>query len=147
MGCLLLLKRSKFYIYIFTISFYSTSCNSSNSDKEASVPGKTNNEVDYIKPIEGENDTLSLKVIEKGKVLISYLDCYTCHKEDQRSFGPAFRDIAKRYPANKVFIQMLAQKVIVGGSGGWGYAVMLPHPKLSAKDAELMVSYILSLKQ
>lgn len=124
-----------------------TSCNSSNSEKEASMSNKTDSLADYIKPIEGKNDTISLEVIEKGKVLISYSDCYTCHKEDKRSFGPAFRDIAKRYPINQVFIQMLAQKVIVGGSRGWGYAVMLPHPKLSTKDAELMVSYILSLKE
>lgn len=146
MKCLLLLKRSKFCIYIFVISFCATSCSSSNSDKEVSVSNKTDSIDDYIKPIEGKNDTLSPEAKEKGKVLISYLDCYTCHKEDKRSFGPAFRDIAKRYPTNKVFIQMLAQKVIVGGSGGWGYPVMISHPKLSTKDAELMVSYILSLK-
>ncbi|WP_316815093.1 c-type cytochrome [Pedobacter nyackensis] len=147
MRYLLLQKKSKIFIYILIISLYSTSCNSSNTDKEVTISEKTDSIADYIKPIEGKNDTISLEAIEKGKVLISYSDCYTCHKEDKRSFGPAFRDIAKRYPANKVFIQMLAQKVIVGGSRGWGYAVMLPHPKLSAKDAELMVSYILSLKE
>jgi hypothetical protein len=28
--------------------------------------------------------------------------------------GPAFKDIAKRYPVNKVYIEMLAHKVIMG---------------------------------
>lgn len=42
---------------------------------------------------------------------------------------------------------MLAQKVIVGGSRNWGYAVMAPHPKLSLEDAKMMVTYILSLKK
>jgi len=79
-------------------------------------------------------------------VLISYSDCYTCHKIDQRSVGPSFKDIAKRYPVNKVYIDMLAYKVIVGGSGSWGYPAMDPHPKLSHEDAKLMVTYILSLK-
>ena len=106
----------------------------------------TNKATDYIRPIPGVNDSIPAGVVEKGEVLISYSDCYTCHKEDQRSVGPAFRDIAKRYPINKVYIEMLAQKVIVGGSRSWGYAKMDPHPKLSVEDAKMMVSYILSKK-
>lgn len=101
---------------------------------------------DYIRPIPGKNDTISPDILESGKVLISYSDCYTCHKESDRSFGPAFRDIAKRYPMNAVYIRILAQKVILGGTGAWGNAVMLAHPKLPAENAERMVSYILSLK-
>lgn len=103
--------------------------------------------IDYIKQIPGKNDSIPAKVAEKGEVLIAYSDCYTCHKEDQRSVAPAFKDIAKRYPVNKVYIEMLAQKVIVGGSRSWGYAVMDPHPKLSLEDAKSMVTYILSLKK
>ena len=103
--------------------------------------------IDYIRAIPGKSDSIPAEVSEKGKVLIAYSDCHTCHKEDERSVGPAFRDIAKRYPANKVYIEMLAQKVIVGGSRNWGYAVMDPHPKLSFEDAKMMVSYILSMRE
>ena len=106
----------------------------------------TKEKSDYIKQIPGKNDSIPVEVAEKGEVLISYSDCYTCHKEDQRSVGPAFKDIARRYPVNKVYIEMLAQKVIVGGSGSWGSPVMLPHPQLSFEDAKMMVSYILSMK-
>jgi len=60
--------------------------------------------------------------------------------------GPAFKDIAKRYPVNKVYIEMLAHKVIMGGSRSWGTPVMDPHPKLSFEDSKMMVTYILSLK-
>lgn len=147
MKCLLLPNKIKSCIYIFIVSICSISCNYSNSENETSTANKADSSVDYFEPIEGENETLPPEDIEKGKVLISYSDCYTCHKEDQRSFGPTFLDIAKRYPTNRVFITSLAQKVIVGGSRRWGYAVMLPHPKLSIEDAELMVSYILSLKE
>ena len=107
----------------------------------------TRKTIDYIKKIPGVNDSIPAKVAEKGEVLISYSDCHTCHKEDQRSVGPAFKDIAKRYPVNKVYIEMLAQKVITGGSKSWGHAVMDPHPKLSIEDAKTMVTYILSLKK
>ncbi len=102
---------------------------------------------DYIRPIPGKNDSIPAEVAEKGKVLIAYSDCNTCHKDDQRSVGPAFKDIAKRYPVNKVYIEMLAHKVIVGGSRNWGYPVMDPHPKLSFEDAKMMVTYILSMKE
>jgi cytochrome c len=122
-------------------TFYMLSCDNKPEQKNTRKP------IDYIKPIAGVDDSIPAEVSEKGKVLIAYSDCYTCHKEDQRSVGPAFTDIAKRYPANKVYIEMLAHKVIVGGSRSWGYPVMDPHPKLSLDDAKMMVSYILSMKE
>ena len=126
--------------FLFAV-FYLPGCNNKPEQKA------TSKKIDYIKPIPGKNDSIPPQVAEKGEVLISYSDCYTCHKKDQRSVGPAFKDIAKRYPVNKVYIEMLAQKVIVGGSRNWGYPVMDPHPKLSLEDAKMMVSYILSLKE
>jgi cytochrome c len=102
---------------------------------------------DYIRKIPGDNDSIPRKIITRGEVLIGYSDCYTCHKVEKRFIGPAFKDIAKRYPVNSVYIEMLAHKVIMGGSRSWGYAVMHPHPNLSFEDAKTMVTYILSLKE
>jgi cytochrome c len=102
---------------------------------------------DYIRKIPGINESIPAEAAKKGEVLISYSDCYTCHKKDQRWAGPAFKDIAKRYPVNHVYIEMLAHKVIIGGSGSWGSPVMAPHPKLSFEDAKMMVTYILSMKE
>ena len=107
----------------------------------------TRKTIDYIKQIPGRDDSIPTDISEKGKVLIAYSDCYTCHKIDQKSVGPAFKDIAKRYPANKVYINMLAQKVIIGGSGSWGTPVMSPHPNLSLEDAKMMVTYIMAMKE
>ena len=126
--------------FLFTI-LHLSGCNNEPEQKNTRKP------VDYIRPIPGKNDSISAEVAEKGKVLIGYSDCYICHKKDQRSVGPAFQDIAKRYPANKVYINMLAQKVIIGGSGNWGSAEMDPHPKLSVEDAKMIVTYILSIKK
>jgi cytochrome c len=103
--------------------------------------------VDRIRAIPGRNDTIPEAIVQQGEVLIAYSDCYTCHKEDKDSVGPAFKDIAKRYPIQRVYIDMLAQKVISGGYGMWGHAVMSPHPKVPMEDARKMVSYILSLKE
>ena len=133
-------KRTVLISCVFII-FYLPNCNSKPEQKFNRKP------IDYIKPIPGKSDSIPAALAEKGEVLISYSDCFTCHKVDQRSVGPAFQDIAKRYPVNKVYIDMLAYKVIVGGSGAWGYPAMDPHPKLSIEDARLMVTYILSLKK
>ncbi|MGV8878169.1 MAG: c-type cytochrome [Sphingobacteriaceae bacterium] len=103
--------------------------------------------IDYIKKIPGPSDTIPQALAQKGEVLIAYADCYTCHTEDKRSKGPAFKDIAKRYPVKPVYIDLLAQKIISGGFGSWGNPVMSPHPNLSKEDAQLMVTYILSLKE
>ena len=121
-------------------TFYLLSCDNKSEQKNARKP------VDYIRKIPGKDDSIPAEIIKKGAVLIGYSDCFTCHKKGQRSVGPAFEDIAKRYPANKVYIEMLAQKVIIGGKGNWGSAVMDPHPKLSVEDAKMMVSYVLSME-
>ena len=126
---------------LLSVTFYLPGCNNKPKQKN------TRKTIDYIKQIPGKNDSIPVEVADKGEVLIAYSDCYTCHKEDQRSVGPAFRDIAKRYPVNKVYIEMLAHKVIIGGRGSWGSAIMDPHPELSLEDAKIMVTYILSLKK
>jgi len=101
---------------------------------------------DRIRAIPGKSDSIPLKVAQTGEVLIGYSDCWTCHKIETRSVGPAFREIAMRYPVQERYINMLAGKVIVGGSGAWDTAVMSPHPDVSFDDARMMVSFILSLR-
>jgi cytochrome c len=136
--------RKKNILFISSLmfaTFYFLCCNNKSDQKNSR---KT---IDYIRQIPGVNDSIPAEFAEKGKVLIAYSDCYTCHKISQRSVGPAFNDIAKRYPVNKVYIEMLSRKVIMGGSRSWGYPVMDSHPKLSFEDAKMMVSYILSLKK
>lgn len=101
----------------------------------------------YIKPIPGKNDSIPAKVSQRGEVLIAYADCHSCHAVDKRMKGPAFKDIAKRYPVQEQYIALLAQRIIIGGSGAWGYSVMTPHSDLKEDDAKTMVKFILSLKE
>jgi cytochrome c len=103
--------------------------------------------LDYIKPIPGKNDSIPAKTSQKGEVLIAYSDCHSCHAVDKRMKGPAFKDIAKRYPVQDQYIALLAQRIIIGGNGAWGYSVMTPHPDLKEEDAKTMVKFILSLKE
>jgi cytochrome c len=102
---------------------------------------------DYIKAIPGTDELLDLELVKRGEVLIAYADCYDCHKTDNRSKGPAFQDIAKRYPIQEVYMEHLARKIIHGSTGAWGYPVMDPHPNISMEEAKSMSSYILSLRE
>lgn len=111
-------------------------------------PGKeTPAKRDYIRKIEGSSDSIPTTLAQRGEVLIAYSDCYTCHARDKRAKGPAFTDIAARYPVNQGYIKLLALRIIQGGSGAWGQPVMTPHPNLSTEEAEIMVTFILSLKK
>jgi cytochrome c len=99
----------------------------------------------YVVP--GEDDPVDSALIKKGEVLVAYSDCYQCHKEEDKAKGPSFSDIARRYPIQEPYIDMLARKVISGGFGVWGYPVMSAHPKLSMEDSKAMVTYVLSLEK
>lgn len=80
-----------------------------------------------------------------GLLLIERSDCVACHNAELQTVGPSYKAIADRYPQNDLSVIRLANKVIEGGSGVWGEAVMTPHPNLSTDDAKAMVAYIMSL--
>ena len=80
-----------------------------------------------------------------GKLLIAESDCKSCHMIDQKSAGPAYRDVAKRYAKEVRAVELLSDKVLKGGSGVWGEVAMAAHPQLSKSQAVQMVEYILSL--
>lgn len=102
---------------------------------------------DPLLVIPGADESLDPDLIKKGEVLIAYSDCFQCHREDSKAKGPSFSDIARRYPIQSAYIDLLARKIISGGSGTWGYPVMSAHPNLSLDEARIMVSYILSLEK
>jgi len=54
--------------------------------------------------------------------------------------------VAAKYEATDANIDMLADKIIEGGSGHWGDVPMTAHAGMSKENAKLMVKYILSLK-
>ena len=83
--------------------------------------------------------------IPAGQALIQRSDCNSCHNERVKTVGPAYIDIAKRYPFTSFNVSKLAKKVIAGGAGVWGPVAMTAHPDLQQPDAETMMAYILGL--
>ncbi|WP_345989599.1 c-type cytochrome [Chryseobacterium sp. Chry.R1] len=80
-----------------------------------------------------------------GSQIIETLDCTGCHTVNERMIGPSYQEIADKYSEKD--IEMLASKIIEGGSGVWGSVPMQPHPQVSKEDAKKMVEYILSQKK
>ncbi|MBX3252622.1 MAG: ThuA domain-containing protein [Chitinophagaceae bacterium] len=80
-----------------------------------------------------------------GKSIMLSLDCKTCHKVDEKSIGPSFTDVAKKYHKDPKAVDYLVDKIIKGGGGVWGEVAMAAHPSLSTGDARQIVHWALSL--
>ncbi|MDP2039574.1 MAG: cytochrome C [Algoriphagus sp.] len=137
--------KPKTYLVKILLLLLVFSCNSKSSELELEQNSKPKAKEFFVVP--GEDEIIEPEIIKKGEVLVAYSDCYHCHKEEGKFKGPSFADIARRYPMQQAYIDLLARKIISGGSGTWGYPVMSSHPKLSLEDAKIMVTYILSLEK
>ncbi|MGZ5135099.1 MAG: c-type cytochrome [Flavitalea sp.] len=80
-----------------------------------------------------------------GKSIMLSLDCKSCHQVDQKSIGPSYMDVARKYEKDPNAVPYLVNKIIMGGSGVWGETAMAAHPNLSETDAKQIVSWIQSL--
>ncbi|HKC39858.1 MAG TPA: PQQ-dependent sugar dehydrogenase, partial [Gemmatimonadales bacterium] len=83
--------------------------------------------------------------VDQGRQLLEGSDCLSCHQVSRKSIGPAYRDVARRYLADKTASARLSNKIRAGGSGVWGPVPMPAHPALSEAQAAAMVAYIMSL--
>ena len=72
--------------------------------------------------------------------------CIACHNVDKKVVGPAYKDVAAKYSADKDAVTKLAAKVKQGGSGVWGPVPMPPNPQVPDADIKTIVGWILSLK-
>ena len=82
---------------------------------------------------------------EIGKALMKKSTCKACHDLTAKSLGPAFTLVAQKYKGDKTAQERLVKKVINGGSGVWGDAMMPAHSSLPAAEVDAIVKYILSL--
>ena len=109
------------------------------SKKEA-----TNTE-DYGTPKEEAAPITASDAITQGESLVKASDCKTCHHVINKIIGPSHTDVAKKYDFTKANVELLAGKIIAGGSGVWGEIPMAAHADITQADAEKMARYVLSL--
>jgi len=83
----------------------------------------------------------------KAKALIKKSDCNACHAIDTKSLGPSFTEVALKYKGDKTAEGKLTKKVIDGGSGVWGDAMMPAHSSMSTAEVNSIVKYVLSFSE
>ena len=82
--------------------------------------------------------------MKAAAALFAKSDCITCHAIDKKMVGPTFKDVAAKYRGDSSAENRLVEKVIKGGSGVWGTAAELPHPKMKEEDIRTLVQWILA---
>ncbi|HEX4781892.1 MAG TPA: c-type cytochrome, partial [Usitatibacter sp.] len=71
--------------------------------------------------------------------------CLACHGIDQRTVGPAFRDVARKYKGDAAAASHLEAKVRQGGSGAWGPVAMPALPDIEPSELTELVRWVLGL--
>ncbi len=87
------------------------------------------------------------EIANPGLALMRKSTCFACHISDAPSAGPSYELVAKKYTGNTGARELLAQKVLKGGTGVWGQVPMLPHPQHTIEEARQMVDWVLSLNK
>lgn len=72
--------------------------------------------------------------------------CFACHATDKKMVGPAYKDVAAKYRADKDAPKKLAAKVKNGSQGVWGTVPMPPNSAVPDADINALVKWILSQK-
>ena len=70
-------------------------------------------------------------------------NCMACHAVDKKVIGPAFKDVAAKYKDTKGAVDLLATKILKGGSGVWGPVPMPANTQVSEADAKKLAAWVL----
>lgn len=82
-----------------------------------------------------------------GAALVIEKRCVACHHDTQMLLGPPYRTIAARHAAQKdIMLEVLAQKIILGGAGNWGVVPMVPNDHVTPDEARAIARWILDLQ-
>jgi len=73
-------------------------------------------------------------------------NCMACHNVDKKVVGPAYKDVAAKYKADKTAVDKLANKIIKGGSGVWGPVPMPANAQVNEAEAKKLATWILGMK-
>lgn len=82
-----------------------------------------------------------------ARALMKTHRCDSCHEVDKKGIGPAFRDVAITYKADKGASTKLQNKVKRGGAHTWADIAMPPNILPSDEDLKVLVDWILTLQK
>jgi cytochrome c len=134
----------KLFVLALVAGFAFTSCGPKKEEAKEEAKEEVKEEEGY-EGAAAPAQASSADLIAQGQTLLNASDCKTCHTNENKIVGPAYKEVAAKYDFTKANVGLLADKVIVGGTGVWGDLPMTAHPDISKADAEKMVMYVLSL--
>ncbi|SDC74211.1 cytochrome c [Cupriavidus sp. YR651] len=88
--------------------------------------------------------TLAGRPAHASPALAQSKNCLACHSTDKKVLGPAFKDVAAKYKADKKAAVAIATSIQKGSSGKWG-AIPMPPNAVSEAEANQLATWILSL--
>ncbi|MGB5429334.1 ThuA domain-containing protein [Eudoraea sp.] len=106
--------------------------------------------VDYMEGMDEVNLSMGHKEVSAavtGKALTLSMDCKTCHKVNETSIGPTYKEIAEKYIDDNNMVSYLMGKIKSGGNGVWGEVTMPAHPNITNAESGQIVAYIKSLME
>jgi cytochrome c len=80
------------------------------------------------------------------QALATSKNCMACHAVDRKVVGPAFKDIAAKYAADKTAVDKLATKIQKGGAGVWGPIPMPANTQVNDAEAKKLAAWVLTTK-
>ena len=88
-------------------------------------------------------DTLAAGGDDPVQKLLNASGCTACHAIDESVIGPSFREIGRKYAADREAAAKLARKITGGGAGVWGPTPMPPYAGLAEADLRQLVDWVL----
>jgi len=82
--------------------------------------------------------------VRADQALAKAKGCTACHANDRKLVGPAYKEVAKKYKGNAKAADMMAEKIVKGGSGVWG-PIPMPPNKVTADEAKKLAAWVLAM--
>ncbi len=80
------------------------------------------------------------------QALATAKNCMSCHAVDKKVVGPAYKDVAAKYKADKTAVDKLATKIRQGGAGVWGPIPMPANVQVNEAEAKKLAAWVLATK-
>ena len=80
------------------------------------------------------------------QALATAKNCMSCHAIATKLVGPAYMAVAAKYAGQKGVADVLAAKIMKGGSGVWGPVPMPANTQVNAAEAKKLADWVLTLK-
>ncbi|WP_415033891.1 c-type cytochrome [Azonexus sp.] len=82
---------------------------------------------------------------QADEALAKAKNCMTCHATDKKLVGPAYKEVAAKYKADKNAVATLAAKIKAGGKGNWGQIPMPPN-NVTEDEAKKLAAWVMAIK-